>query len=315
VDLWDLTKVLFRRWYIAVPMLLASIVGVLVLTQSAQPDYSATGYLQMIPPTNSNPDTTRPGFVRNPWTDLGIRALAQAAMIRVEDKAVMDDLVREGYTDSVILNIDDRSPLLSIEAVGNSPAQATGTVQELMKRLKGEIAQQQSQYGVATADTITTLVLDDGKNVTVVTTKVKRVIIVAVGIGMLLTAAITIGADALLVRRARRRLAASAPPRSMARPVLWPKGKPRVADPYPASTPVTPPAMDGPLVSAVTTPNGTNGDRPAPITYDSTLVVRVDTSKSGPAAATEDDSQQMGSDSTIVLPLSHSRWTRRDEDK
>src|SRR5262245_32835878 len=104
VDLWDLTKVLFRRWYIALPMLLTSIVGVLVLTQSAKPDYSATGYLQMIPPTNSSQVPARPDFVRNPWTDLGINALAQAAIIRVQDKAVMEDLIRQGYSENVTLS-------------------------------------------------------------------------------------------------------------------------------------------------------------------------------------------------------------------
>jgi hypothetical protein len=315
VDLWDLTKVMFRRWYIALPMLLVSVIGVLALTQSTRPDYSATGFLQMIPPANSNPDTTKPGWVHNPWTDLGINALAQAAMIKVEDKTVLDDLVRQGYTDNVTFSVDDRSPLLRIEAVGRTPAQATGTVRQLMNLLDQQVRTQQSQYGVAPADAITTLVLDDGTNVTVVTTKLKRVIIVAVGIGLLLTAATTIGVDALFGRRARPRLVASAPPWSTPEVMVRPKDRPKVVTDLHPAAPVSPPVIERPLVSAAT--NGAYSDRPIPVTYsrtdDTTLVVHVDRPKSGPPAATEDESRSAATDTTIVLPLSHSRWSRRDD--
>lgn len=322
MDLWDLTKVLFRRWYVAVPILLVSVVGVLLLTQSTRPDYSAVGYLQMIPPANSSRGNTNPDTVHNPWTDLGINSLAQAAIITVQDHKAIEDLVRQGYTENVILTVDDRSPLLRIEAVGNSAGQATGTVQQLMRLLDEQIQDQQSKYGVAKADMITTLVLDDGSNVTVVTTKVKRLVIFALGLGLLLTAASTIGVDALLGRRARRRLSTSAPPLSMFESALRPKGRPRrETDPY-AST-AGPLVTASPLVTdrplATPTANGTNGDRPAPATYprdDSTSVIHVDRPTTGPASATpEDDSTNVASDATIVLPLSHSRWSRRDDQK
>ena len=38
VDLWDLTRLLIRRWYVAVPMLLVSVAVVLVAGQSVKPD-------------------------------------------------------------------------------------------------------------------------------------------------------------------------------------------------------------------------------------------------------------------------------------
>src|SRR5439155_22560451 len=50
-----------------------------------------------------------------------------------------------------------------------------------------------------------TLALDKGDKVPVVTSKIKRALTVAAGMGMLITAAATIGIDAWLRRRARRK--------------------------------------------------------------------------------------------------------------
>jgi hypothetical protein len=325
VDLWDLTKVLFHRWYVTVPMLILAAMGTLAVTNTVKPDFSSTGYLQLIPPANTTPDETKPGYIRNPWSDLGFNALAQAAIIKVQDHAVMDALVERGFTDSVILGVDERSPLLSIEAAGNSPAQATGTVRELMRLLDQQVKTQQSQYGVASADTITTLVLDDGSNVKVVTTKVKRVIIVAIAVGLLATVAVSIGIDAIFGRRSRRRSNPDAMA-SPAMPPLLPGPPPPVPSsrertrlnvetfpiPAPVSPPVGPPVLpDRPLLSSAT--NGSRGSAGEPqiaVTYqriDDTVVSerpRVDDSAHEPTNA----------DATIVLPLSHGRWSSRDDE-
>jgi hypothetical protein len=206
VDLWDLTKLLLRRWYFAVPMLLFSVVMVFVAAKTVDPDYSAKGYLQMIPAPGSrepeNPNARpRP---RNPWIDLGYEALGNAALLKVTDKAGLERLVKAGLSDDVTVIMSEDSPLFEIEAIGSSPAQATATVQEIIKRLNENVAESQRVWGVYPEDTITTYTVDDGRNVEVVTTKMKRILIVAAGLGVLLTAATTIGLDALLRRRGRR---------------------------------------------------------------------------------------------------------------
>jgi hypothetical protein len=162
----------------------------------------------MIPPPGS-PEPERPNAKprpRNPWIDLGYEALGTAALLKVTDKAGLERLVNAGLTDDVTVVISDDSPLFEIEAIGNSAGQATATVREIIRRLNENVAASQKQYGVHPEDTITTLTLDDGGNVEVVTTKLKRILIVAAGVGVLLTAAGTIGLDALLRRRDRRRL-------------------------------------------------------------------------------------------------------------
>ena len=50
MDFWDITRLLLRRWYVATPLLVVTlIVGVWTYT-SVQPDYKGVSYVQLIPP-------------------------------------------------------------------------------------------------------------------------------------------------------------------------------------------------------------------------------------------------------------------------
>ncbi len=212
VDLWDLAKLLFRRWYFAVPMLILSMVSVLMFSSTVKPDYSASGHLQLLPAagsTDSGSGTVTPSKapprVHNPWGDLGYQALGQAAIVKVEDDSVTKQLKANGLTTNFTVTIEYGTSFFSIEAVGSSPAQATGTVQQLMKVLTDLVLAEQTRFGVAKEDQISTLRLDNGDNVKVVTSKKKRVLIVAGGIAVLVTAGSSIGLDALLRLGQRRR--------------------------------------------------------------------------------------------------------------
>jgi hypothetical protein len=206
VDLWDLTKVLFRRWYAFLPLLLVSVAAVVLVSHDVKPDYKADGHLQLIPPAGSasTSTTTTTKKISNPWMDLGFQALGNAVVLKVQDKKTLDGLVAAGYTDSFTVTIEYNTTYFSIEAVGKTSDQATGTVQRLMKLLDQEVTTEQTQFGVSKQDSITTLALDAGDKVQVVTSKKKRVLIVAGGVALLLSAAATIALDAMLRRRSRR---------------------------------------------------------------------------------------------------------------
>jgi hypothetical protein len=202
VDLWDLTRLLFRRWYVAVPMLLVSLASVAVISQTVPPDYSATGHVTMIPPNDRSAAT--PAKVQNPWEELGFRALGQAVIIKLADQKVLEDLVKEGFTDNFTVWMDDRTPLFTIESVGTTPEQAISTTRKIMKIIEDDVVARQTRYGVAGGDLITTLALDNGDTVVKITSKATRVLLVATALGVLLSAATTIAIDAILRRRARR---------------------------------------------------------------------------------------------------------------
>ncbi|MGN9910409.1 hypothetical protein ACTMTJ_22910 [Phytohabitans sp. LJ34] len=203
VDLWDLTRMLFRRWYVFTPLLVVSLLAVFLMTKNIKPDYSAVGHLQMIPPPNS---TTGEGAVKkptNPWLDLGFAALGSAVILQAQDEPVLEQLVEDGYTDSFTIAVEYGTTYFTIEAVGSTPAQATATVQRLMKLLDEFVVAQQQQFGATRATSITTLPLDNGDKVVAITSKKKRVMIVGLGIALMISVGVSIGLDALLRRRTK----------------------------------------------------------------------------------------------------------------
>ncbi|MFC0532186.1 hypothetical protein [Phytohabitans kaempferiae] len=326
MDLWDLTKLLFRRWYVAAPMLLLSAAMVIFVAVTVGPDYSAKGHVQIIPAPSAGKavDPTAKPRPTNPWFDLGYEALANASALAVTDQAVLKNLADRGFTDSVTVTMDNNTVLLEIEAIGTTPAQATSTVKEVIRLLAEDIAEKQAQYGVLPEDTISTLTLNDGSTPEVVRSKVMRVLVVAAGIGMLMTIAGTIALDSLLRRRARR-LADQ---------------EPADGGPVTSRSVAVPPSSNGsgtnghdpaklrrrPLaartVSASEQPTGVIPAVPGqgepkkqgvkPVEYKSVNAASMPDDMPGREAKPQDSSDfpPVGADATIVLPLSHVSWRK-----
>jgi len=209
VDFWDLTKLLFRRWYIAGPLLLVSIAAAGWTGVSVQPDYIATSYVQLIPPTAAaeDPDDEQPRTPRNPWLELGLGSLSRAAALTVQDQVVLKQLHSDGFSENVVITLDNQQPIMTIEIIGESEEQATETSEEVVRRLQASVAALQSDYGASEQSFITARRLDRGDNIAEANSKVKRAMVAVAGVGVLLSAALTIGVDGLLRRRTQARVA------------------------------------------------------------------------------------------------------------
>lgn len=212
MDLWDLTKLLFRRWLISVPILLLSVVVLLVASQTVKPDFKATGHLIIVSPAQSAESLAKasPNKVHNPWEDLGFRALAQTAILKVQSADMLKQLVDQGYSDNLTLAVDDRTPVITIEVVAHSSAIATATIREVIKNLDDAVTQAQTVYGVQRDSLFTAYPIDQGDSVETVTSTQKRVMAVIAGIGLVATVAVTIVVDAWLRRRSVRKAAKKA---------------------------------------------------------------------------------------------------------
>ncbi|MCP2325076.1 capsular polysaccharide biosynthesis protein [Hamadaea flava] len=210
VDFWDLAKVLFRNWVVAVPMLLLT-TGLTVLTFSAiKPDYVATAFVQLVPPATPVPAKVgEPARVQvNPWLGQGLQTLGNAAIVTVQEQSVVDAMKAAGYTDSFTFEMGGDSPLVKIEAVGKSKEQASGTADELVARYSESVTTLQKNERVIDADLIAPRRLDRGTNVEKSNSNVKRALVAVFVAGLMLTVAATVGFDALLRSRAKRRAGA-----------------------------------------------------------------------------------------------------------
>jgi hypothetical protein len=204
VDFWDATKVLVRRWYITIPLLLLTFGATGYTAVAVKPDWVLTSYVQLIPPqTTAQQLEQNKTSLSNPWNQLGLSALSQAANYATVDQTFLDALDEAGYSTNFTINVGEPIAGATIEVIGKTRKQAVETTEKVIGRYKESVQRLQSQYGVRQQDMITMQRLDQGENLKRPGGKVKRAIIAVFGSGFLLTAGLAIGYDAFARRRRR----------------------------------------------------------------------------------------------------------------
>jgi hypothetical protein len=206
LDFWDLTVLIFRRWKISLPLLLLSIGATVFVALTAKPDYTMTSYVQFIPAKIASTDNPN-ASLRNPWNQLGLNTLGQASIYATQDQGFLDQLKATKHTNNFTLTMTYPDPIVTVEVVGITPADARDTTDLIVSRLRGAAESLQRGAGVGDADIIATQRLDRGQNLLPSRSKQKRAILAVAAAGVILTAGGTVGVDALMRYRRRKRLA------------------------------------------------------------------------------------------------------------
>jgi capsular polysaccharide biosynthesis protein len=204
LDFWDLGRLVGRRWRIAVPMFVLAIAMTALIFTRVKPDYIATAYVQLVPPTPAAAVANQPARIqRNPWLSQSLAALGNASLVTIQDVGYVQSLKDRGYSDSYTVAMNDSTPLITLQVTGKSEAQASGTADQLVEKFDQSLDSLQADYKVESIDLITARRLDGGTNVTESSSNVKRAVAAFGVVGLVLAAAVTIASDAWLRRRAR----------------------------------------------------------------------------------------------------------------
>ncbi|XVU29470.1 hypothetical protein ACQPZJ_21070 [Actinoplanes sp. CA-054009] len=204
MDFWDLTKLMIRRWYVSVTLLLVTIAATGYAATEIKPDYAITSYVQLIPPTVAS-DPNKVISVQNPWLALGLSSLSNAATVATQDQTFLDALKKKDETASFEITISDKNPVAIIAVVAPTLEEAQSATTEVTTQYEKSVVSLQKQYNVKKADMITAYRLDKGENLKRPGGKVKRAVVVIFAIGILFTGGVTILIDSILRRRKRRK--------------------------------------------------------------------------------------------------------------
>jgi len=196
---------IFRRWKIALPLLLLSIGATAYVALTAKPDYKMTSYVQFVPAKVTGTDNAANAAARNPWNQLGTNTLGQAVIYATQDQGFLDSLKAGEHTDNFTLTLTYPNPIITVEVVGTTADDARTTTDLVVNRMKSSADALQRSSGATDADLITTQRLDRGANVAPSNSKMKRAVIAVGAAGLVLTAGGTVGLDAIIRRRARKR--------------------------------------------------------------------------------------------------------------
>jgi len=299
VDIWELFKLVGRRWYFGVPMLVLTIVATGWALTTIKPDYSSEGTIILVPPADKTPLSNSELTSTNTWVELGEDVMAQAVTISVQTHDTRDQIGKDGFVNTYTVTSTDRSNLITIDATGPTPGLAQDTVQRVQKQIAMEVEQKQAVFHPKAGRSITTQVLDNGDTVNTVSSKVKRAAVIIIGVGLLLTVAVTIVGDLLLKRRARA-IAGRARTAGAA-------GGPQPDDPAANEDSQSASAAKSDTNSGGTLLNGTGSSGPKTAAGAGVQVAFK-------AAEAEAARRQVPEDATIVLPLGGSPWAGREKD-
>jgi hypothetical protein len=199
MDLWDVAKVMWRRRWVALPLLLLSMVAAVFALLTVPPDYQVTGQVAITPPAAADDPVGGPVRPKNPYTVVSLGQLTSLYLNRPEAKR---QLSAEGLSPDYEMTMETFNlALLEIKVTAKSVTQATQTLARLIELLRDEFRHRQDAFNLAPEKKINPEVLDAGEEIVVVRTVGKRTLIVIVGVGILVTVAVSLWVDALVRRR------------------------------------------------------------------------------------------------------------------
>ena len=153
MDFWQTLRVLLRRWYVAVPVLLATlgVAGATFLSVPTQYESSGTAVLIMPPagPSVSN-DPSKPVGTVNPLLafDGSLEVSAKLETATLSDPAVLEQLAAQGGTAEIEAGDGGlNGPFILVIATSPSPATSQRTVQLAFAHIQSELTERQDRLG------------------------------------------------------------------------------------------------------------------------------------------------------------------------
>jgi hypothetical protein len=200
MDLWDVAKVMWRRRWVAVPLLLLSMVAAIFALLTVPPDYNIKGSVAATPPSVVKGDLVRTETTTvNKYT---VDTLAELVVITGNRVEVHDMLKAEGLSPEYELKAKTFGlTVIDIDVLAKSEDLSRRTLDRLIQLIQSEFQARQAGLNLPQGGTIATEVLDKGDEIKVVRTVGKRTLIVIVGVGVLVTMAVSLWVDALVRRR------------------------------------------------------------------------------------------------------------------
>lgn len=164
MDFLTAVKVVVRRWYVALPVLIVAAIVTQNVVQGVPPSFRANGSVIVASPgLPRGTDPSAPPVAVNPLTNLDYTASVVASIVAglMQDRAVKEELVAQGADPSYTLGTppNTNAPLLGIEATAESPDKAVETVRLVIQGIQDQLERRQGEAGAPPDTWIRAIVL------------------------------------------------------------------------------------------------------------------------------------------------------------
>jgi hypothetical protein len=212
VDLFDVVRACFRRWYLMVPILLATTWYAHGVYASAKPSYYVNAAVGLAPPSQVQYNQFGAPASRNGLLDVGGASLiANLVVMQMREPSIVNEVVAEGGTPNYGVRMfpvpatSPELPLLLIDTGEGNPDLATKTVDLAVAQADVAARAVQQQAGVPDDQMVRAFAVSSpSKPVAAMPSRTQSTIMIYVaGVGSAVLAAVVV--DIALMRRKARR--------------------------------------------------------------------------------------------------------------
>ncbi|HTJ67739.1 MAG TPA: hypothetical protein VL551_09445 [Actinospica sp.] len=235
----EMGRVIRRRWYLLLPLLLAAAAGTWAVDRAIPRQYQTTGMVSLLASRQSIKGTSTVPGTGNPFLsfDSSLNDTADFLVRRLDSTDAAQQLAGAGVADYTVALAASQGPFIDLTADGSTPAAASAAMRTLISYASAQLQVLQQEQGVPAQDMITATVIVPGSPPSAQNKRRTQDALGAGAGGLALAVLITFGADSIARRRTPRPARRTAAPRAA--------GFPREPEPETPGAPDSPAELIG----------------------------------------------------------------------
>lgn len=236
MDLWTIIKVVVRRWYAVLPVLMLTAAFALVV-QKAPPTYEANGSALLVAPNSATGATGQPVKQNSFLIFSGSLNITASAVSRVmNDTATREAYFKAGLLHDYEIGADPSIPLIGVTATGSDPEVVVATVKRALADVSDHLKSLQDQAEAPADLRIGVRELVNPTRADSLRGNVGRTMATVAALGLLLAVAVALTLEGILTRRPGHGIVRGVPPvRAAVGPFTSPVAAPPALAPAPAA--------------------------------------------------------------------------------
>jgi capsular polysaccharide biosynthesis protein len=212
MDIWRVLSVILRRWYIVIPLLVATVVAAVTIGSWVRPEYKASAIISVVADkvTGQSQAAQQQAVlaqVINPY--LSVSYTSGVLQYALSSSSVQQEMLAAGLTGGYVVKAIPRSSFLGIDVTASDPQLAIATGRGVITQARLILKKRQSSIAPPTRR-VTIDIIDDSDTASTSVSGHLQAQAAVLAVGVIVSVIVTVLInDLLLLRRSRRERKAS----------------------------------------------------------------------------------------------------------
>ena len=208
MDIWDALRVVMRRWYVALPVIIVSAVVITQVGTRVNAEYSAESSFVLVGHSTTRSDEgDAPSAFVNPYLSFSssLSTTAQVLQLSVSSSEARRTVGEKGLATNYEVTVASRSPIVNVSVKADDPEVAVDTLDQVAQLLQDELDVRQDVIDAPADERIGLSVLSEGDAPTTQLGNQNRVRLIFAGVGIASAVAAAFLVEGIAAALGRRR--------------------------------------------------------------------------------------------------------------